>query len=502
MSTRARIPRSSSLRAVAEAARAARACFEHGAWSDGHLRGRALRAIGNTLDRSRDRILRVASRETGLWTNELTPEFDRMTGTLRLFAELASNDTWRRTAHSPRAGARSIGPDHDLRSTLIPLGPVAVFGASNFPLAYGVCGGDTASALAAGCPVIVKEHPAHPGTGRLLFRLARAALRRLGPEAGLSAPILAGLLQYLPNTDPARTEVAQALVSHPDVAAVGFTGSRGGGLALERLARARAVPIPVFAEMGSVNPVRITPRALRARGAAIGEALAASVLARAGQQCTKPGLVFLPPGDGGAALVEAMAHRFRAAASRRLLAPWIAEAFRSRTAEIRAMRGTGVVAEGQGVTAGRGDVREARPVLLEVPARHLRGPMLEEVFGPACLLVHLDGWDDPRLPRPSSLTWTIHAEAGDLHDRGRSLVTLTLRREVERASRVAGRVIFDGVPTGVRVCEAMVHGGPFPATNAPWSTAVGPRAIERWARPVSWQNAPAALGRRGRGRRA
>jgi NADP-dependent aldehyde dehydrogenase len=485
---------------AARAARAARAAFEHGAWSDGHLRSRSLRAIAITLDRSRDRILHAASRETGLWTNELAPEFDRMTGTLRLFAELAESDSWRRTAHNPRAGARSIGPDHDLRSTLIPLGPVAVFGASNFPLAYGVCGGDTTSAMAAGCPVIVKEHPAHPRTGRLLFRLARGALRRIGAETGLPGPIVAGLLQYLPNTDPARTEVAQSLVSHPDVAAVGFTGSRGGGLALERLARARAVPIPVFAEMGSVNPVRITPRALRARGAAIGEALAASVLARAGQQCTKPGLVFLPPGDGRAALVEAISQRFRAATTRPLLAPWIAEAFRSRLAEIRAMRGVRVVAEGPGVTAGRGDAREARPVLLEVHARHLRGPMLEEIFGPACLLVHLDGWDDPRLPRPSSLTWTIHAEAGDLHDRDGSLASLPLRREVERASRAAGRVIFDGVPTGVRVCEAMVHGGPFPATNTPWCTAVGPRAIERWTRPVSWQNAPAALVRRGRAR--
>jgi alpha-ketoglutaric semialdehyde dehydrogenase len=483
---------------VDRAARAARAAFEHGGWSDGRLRARGLRAIARALERAREGLLRTASRETGLWVSELTPEFDRMIGTLRLFAELAADDTWRRAAVSPRAGARSIGPDHELRCGLIPLGPVAVFGASNFPLAYGVCGGDTASALAAGCPVIVKEHPAHPRTGRRLYRLAREALRRVGSRAGLPAPVVAGLLRYVPNTDPARTEVGAALVSHPDVAAVGFTGSGRGGLALEGLARARAVPIPVFAEMGSVNPVRITPRALRARGAAIGAALASSVLARAGQQCTKPGLVLLPPGAGGAALREAMGERFRAAPSRRLLAPWIAAAFRARVAAILSLPGVGVVAEGRPAPARRSDARWARPVLLEVHARHLRPVLLEEVFGPACLLVHLDGWDDPRLPRPPSLTWTIHAEPGDLLDRGRTLGTLPLRREIERAGRAAGRVIFDGVPTGVRVCEAMVHGGPFPATNTPWTTAVGPRAIERWARPVSWQNAPAALVRGGR----
>jgi len=426
--------------------------------------------VGGALEARRSEVIASAAAETALTPEELAPEFVRMVATLRLFAGVVREGSWRRPAVDPPT-PESIGPNHDLRSALVPLGPVAVFGASNFPLAYGVCGGDTASAWAAGCPVVVKEHPAHPRTGRLIVETARAALDR---SVGI-----ADALGYVRNEDPGDFTAARALVSHPAIRAVGFTGSVAGGLAVERLARERAVPIPVFAEMGSVNPVLMTPAA---RAAEIAEALAGSILARFGQQCTCPGLV-LAPASAGSALVEGLSTRLAAAPPRRMLAPWIRDAYLRRCGRAALARGVRVLVD----PTARDGRRDAHAALFEVGLDDwLQQPTLhEEIFGPAAVIVVLPGEATPAdLPLPGSLTCSVWTGGPHDPDAG-ALAGL--------AASCAGRVVFNGVPTGVRVCEAMVHGGPFPSTNRPDTTAVGPRAIERWCRAVCVQNAPSSV---------
>lgn len=281
--------------------------------------GRAdmLEAIAAALEDRCDAIIAQAHAETALHPDELRPEFARMTGTLRLFAAALREPGWARPVLEP-ASEQSVGPGHALTKRLLPLGPVAVFGASNFPLAYGVCGGDTASALAAGCPVVVKEHPAHPRTGRLIASVMRQVLAGLGygPAA----------LGYIHNEDPRDLAVASALVTHPAIRAVGFTGSLGGGFAVEKLARERLAPIPAFCEMGSTNPVIVTTAAAAGRGAEIGELLAASILSRHGQQCTCPGIMVVPM-PAGQALVDALAGRMAAAPERAMLATWVRDAY-------------------------------------------------------------------------------------------------------------------------------------------------------------------------------
>lgn len=429
----------------------------------------ALDTLAEALESQRASLIALAAGESALTADELAPEFARMTGTLRLFATVARNGSWARPAIDT-AAPLSIGPGHDCRSMLVPLGPVAVFGASNFPLAYGVCGGDTASALAAGCPVIVKEHPAHPRTGRALAALARAALDGCGLE---------GFFHYLHHEDPLDHATARTLITHPAVAAAGFTGSRVGGLALEAVARARPTPIPVFAEMGSANPVIITPAAATDRADDVARTLADAILLRHGQQCTCPGIILLHGTlDASRGLIEALARRIGTAGARRMLAPWIAGAFLRRIQDCRSA-GANVLAGGAPAPEGH-----AAPVLLSTDVETFRAsPTLhDECFGPSALVVNLPGFDSlAASPLPPSLTCTVITAGPSDPDAPPA---------VARAAASAGRVIIDGVPTGVRVCESMVHGGPFPATNAPHTTAVGPRAIERWCRPVTWQHSP------------
>lgn len=265
--------------AVADTCRLAGEAFV--AWRQAPARrAETLDAVAAALDARRGDVVSTAAEETALTPDELAPEFDRMTGTLRMFAALIGGSGLPPDRKSPfraaisRKGDHTLGPNHDVRSMLVPLGPVAVFGSSNFPLAYGVCGGDTASALAAGCPVVVKEHPAHPRTGRLIRGIARAAATTAGAHESL--------LGYIENTDPRDFSAAEQLVQHPAIRAVGFTGSIPGGLAIENLARERGTPIPVFAEMGSNNVVVITPAAAAARAEEIADELAASILQRFG----------------------------------------------------------------------------------------------------------------------------------------------------------------------------------------------------------------------------
>jgi NADP-dependent aldehyde dehydrogenase len=429
-------------------------------------RSAALEGVAWALEVRREEVIRTSAGETALTPEELAPEFARTIATLRLFAGVIREGSWRRVV-SDESTPAAIGPGHALRAALVPLGPAAVFGASNFPLAYGVCGGDTASAWAAGCTVVVKEHPAHPRTGRLLFETARSALERSGCPADA--------LLYVPNEDPRDLGPARALVRHPGIRAVGFTGSVAGGLAIERLARERETPVPVFAEMGSVNPVLITARAAR-RSEEIGEALSASILARYGQQCTRPGLVFVPA-SGAAGLLDRLTARLAAAPSRTMLAPWIRDAYLARCERVARARGVRVRVDAGGAGAVHAALFEVRleDWLVEPTLR-------EEIFGPAIVAVLLPDERTPRdLPLPGSLTCSVWT-GGEADPEAEELSQM--------AASCAGRVVIDGVPTGVRVCRAMVHGGPLFSSNRPDTTAVGPRALERWCRPVCVQNAP------------
>lgn len=429
-----------------------------------------------------------------------------MTRTFRLFADRVADGSWRRAAASPREADPdgSIGPNHDLRSMLIPRRGVAiVFGASNFPLAYGVCGGDTASALAAGLPVVVKEHPGHRETGRMIAKIAREALTRAG-----FSPDLLGYARE--GEDEGNFDVAKALVTHELAAAVGFTGSFGGGMAIEKLARERPKeiggPIPVFAEMGSTNPVFVTRAALEARGEAIAREIGASLLARYGQQCTCPGLILIeseilmptlareqeapPTADPVAdAFERVLVELVKAAPARRMLTPRVREGYIKQTNRI-----AGYMPEVEVLAMGPiSNPAEAAPaMLLRTDIDELRTLrfLSEEAFGPCSVVARFsrartDMLEDLFNTIQGHLVACVYAEPDELRDE-----TSLARALMERLMDVAGRVVVNGVPTGVRVCDAMVHSGPFPACNAAETTAVGPRAIERWCRAVCLQNWP------------
>lgn len=452
-----------------------------------------LEAIAAALDGASAEILETAARETALTVEELKPEMARMTGTLRMFADVIREGAWVRAAIDTKRSdpAAVIGPNHDVRKMLRPLGEVvAVFGASNFPLAYGVCGGDTASALAAGCGVVVKEHPAHPATGRLIASIARRAIRSAGADENL--------LGYVENEDPDDVAPARLLVQHPLVAAVGFTGSRGGGMAIERLARERPAPIPVFAEMGSCNVVVITRAAAEERGEQIAAELGASILGRFGQQCTNTGVVVIdrPRGtDGGDdPIVARLREALVSSPAREMLSQRVRRGYVDRLEEVARGSADGAVVH-RGAAEG-GSERLAAPALAEVDRfedRLAEPRYREEIFGPAALVAHTDGGEIERLGKvllgSSEGPWGQLVACVYLG----SVVGDREQRIIDLLARVAGRVVINGVPTGVRVAAGMVHGGPWPATNRPDTTAVGPLAIERWCRPVCFQNCPDEL---------
>jgi len=490
-----------------------RASSAHLSWQQhgtGTTRATVLESIAAALDTARRQIVSTASEETALTIDELDPEFDRMTGTLRMFAAIVREGSWVRAAisgspslwegdggrarapqvsHENRASSPAvpflIGPNHDVRSMLIPLGPVAVFGSSNFPLAYGVCGGDTASAVAAGCPVIIKEHPAHPLTGRLLHTIAsRAATAAGAPD---------GLLGYIRNTDASDFSAAESLIAHPAVRAVGFTGSTHAGLALERLARQRSIPIPVFAEMGSNNVVVVTAAAAAARADQIAEELAASILQRFGQQCTRPGTIIVELGESGTNFVNALAERINRSAGRDMLAPWVRDSYMRRLAEVQACRGVRLAARCGDKASPRGAhaclfcIDELEMVTQSVFETHQT--LRDEIFGPAAIVVRFPIDKVTNLGLHASLAYSVYFEPDEISNANER----TFDAANFHGLHSTGRIIFNGPPTGVRVAPGMVHGGPFPATNHPDTTAVGPRAIERWCRPICWQNAPQSL---------
>lgn len=455
---------------VARAAELAASAFQRYRHTGFDARAAFLDGIAREIEALGDVLVDRVIAETGLPEARVRSEIGRTTGQLRLFADVVREGSWTGARLDRPDPARSPLPKPDLRQRRIPLGPVAVFAASNFPVAFSVAGGDTASALAAGAPVLVKAHPAHPGTSELVGRAVRAAVRKHDLPEGTFSLIHGGV------------DTGLALVGDPRIRAVGFTGSRRAGLALVAAAAARPVPIPVFAEMSSVNPVFVLPGALAARGARLGAEFVASLTAGVGQLCTSPGLVFLADGPGADDFVATASAAVAAASGAPMLNPGIASAFEAGVRRLAATDAVRTVAKG----TGSGAVCTGVPQLFVTTGERFRAEreLQEEVFGPASVIVRVTSEDQFAAlvdELEGQLTATVHAASAD-HE-----LAATLLGKLEL---IAGRVLFDGWPTGVEVGHAVVHGGPFPATSAPSTTSVGSRAIERFLRPVAYQNVP------------
>ena len=442
-----------------------------------HRRADFLDAIAVEIEAIGDELIERAVLESGLPTGRITGERGRTTSQLRLFARLLREGSWVDARINKAMPDRQPLPRVDLRRMLVPLGPVVVFGASNFPLAFSVAGGDTASALAAGCPVIVKAHPAHPGTSSLVGQAIVSAAQKTGMPDGVFSLLHAD------------NEVAQALVAHPAVKAVGFTGSRAAGLALSRVAQERPEPIPVYAEMSSVNPVVILPGAIADNPAKVAEGLSASVTLGVGQFCTNPGLVFLLDSPKTEDFVATVAEKIRASAPATMLNAGIHKAYQKGIQQVRIIPGVHVLAESE--TEPNDDRTEGRPAVLTTTGQLflLSSDMSHEIFGPSSLIIVCE--TEAELAEcvqslEGQLTATLYATEAELRESGYNWIELLQGK--------AGRVLFGGFPTGVEVSEAMTHGGPFPATSdGGRSTSVGTGAILRFVRPVTYQSFPDAL---------
>lgn len=430
-----------------------------------------LRTTAAELRARADELVALCESETGLpATPRLRGELERTCGQLEAFANVVEEGSYVGAIIDPPDPDAKPIPRPDLRRMLHPVGPVVVFGASNFPFAFSTAGGDTASALAAGCPVLVKGHPAHPGTGTLVAEIVFAAVAKAGLPDGTFA--------HLPASG---IEVGEALVDAPGVRAVAFTGSAGGGRALMDRAAARPDPIPVHAEMGSLNPLVVTPGALAARGEEIAAGLVASVATFGGQLCTKPGVVFVPEGEAGDAFAAAVAQACDERGPEVLLGPGVLERFTAGLSELERVELLTTPREEEEDAAP--GVRQA-PVVLATDLSGLSGGVLEEHFGPVVVLVRYASLAE--LPAAlttlgGQLTLTLHAENGD-----------DVAGLLEAGQELAGRVLFNAFPTGVAVARAMTHGGPWPAASSA-GTSVGMTAIERFLRPVTLQDAPAEM---------
>ena len=459
---------------VAAACAAADAAFDAYRATDADARAAFLERIGDEITGLGDPLIDAACRESGLPRARIEGERGRTVGQLRLFAGVLRRGGWMGLRIDPALPDRAPLPRPDLRLRFVPLGPVAVFGASNFPLAFSTAGGDTASALAAGCPVVVKGHAAHPLTGQLVAGAIRAAAAACGMPDGVFGHLVG------PGND-----LGAALVADPRIAAVGFTGSRGGGLALMRLAQGRPAPIPVYAEMSSINPVLLLPEALRARGPALGAQFVQSLTMGAGQFCTNPGLVLAIDGEGLDGFVTAAADALGQAAAQPMLTGGIHQAYEQGVAALCEHAHVRTVARGQ---AGEGVARGQAALFQTDAATFLADAALgHEVFGASSLLVRCRDEADLTAVLAAAegqLTATLHMDAGD---------TALAARLVPLLERKAGRILANGWPTGVEVAHAMVHGGPFPATSDARSTSVGSLAIDRFLRPVCYQNLPPEL---------
>ncbi len=437
----------------------------------GKKRAEFLRAIATEIEGAVEDIVERGQLETALPEARLRGETGRTTGQLRLFANLIEEGSWVDARIERADPDRKPLPKLDIRSMLRPLGPVAVFCAGNFPLAYSVAGGDTASALAAGCPVIAIAHEGHPGVAEIVGAAVIRAAQQTGMPDGVFSLLFGG----------GRT-VGQAVVKHPVTQAVGFTGSRAGGTALLDLANKRPQPIPVYAEMSSINPLVILPGALARGEEALAEAFYGSLTLGVGQFCTNPGLVFLPEGKGDAFLAK-LKSLVETGAPGTMLNSGICANYAKSTAATAAISGVETLARSNN-EAGPG--QGAPAVFVVSIADFLKNPALQhEMFGPATLIVRgtVSEIESAILALEGQLTASLHATDEELASHT-SLVQALQQR--------AGRLIFNGYPTGVEVCNSIVHGGPFPATSDGRSTSVGPTAILRFVRPVAWQSFPDA----------
>ena len=457
---------------VERAATLAAQAFPIFAAKTAHERAAFLRLIADKLDAAKDELTERAGTETGLPAARCQGEIGRTSGQLRLFASVIEDGAWVEARLDSADAERAPLPKPDLRSMLVPLGPVVVFGASNFPFAYSVAGGDTASALAAGCPVIVKAHPAHPGTSEIVGQLISDAARESGmPEGTFSLLFDDGI------------EIGLALVKNPNIKAVGFTGSRRAGRALMDAAAARPEPIPVYAEMSSVNPLFVWPSALENAGEAFVAGLCASITNGAGQFCTKPGLIFVPESAKSAAFVKDLSEKLAQTAPMTMLTTGIGRAY------------------GEGVARWQDDAKvetvlapqaeqalQTHAALFETTGAEFlaNSALMDEVFGPAALVVTYENAaqvQEIAHALEGQLTFSLHGSENEI----------AASELVPIATQKSGRVVFNGFPTGVEVGAAIIHGGPYPATSDGRTSSVGSRALTRFARYVAWQNAPQNL---------
>ncbi len=457
---------------VDTACRAAEEAFWSFGYSTREQRAVFLETIANEIEARADAITEIGTQETGLPATRLVGERGRTVMQLRLFAAHIRLGDYLDRRHDAALPERQPLPRPELRLMQRPIGPVAVFGASNFPLAFSVAGGDTASALAAGCPVVVKGHSAHPGTSEIAAEAVLAAVTRCGLHPGVFSLIQGG-----------RRDVGEALVQHPLIRAVGFTGSLVGGRALFDLCATRPDPIPFFGELGSVNPMFLLPAAVAARGEAIGMGWAASLTMGAGQFCTNPGIAVVLRGPEGDAFAEAARTALSRTPQQVMLTEGIAAAYRAGRDRIAGEMGV------QALLKSSCDSRHATPYLFHTTGKKWLGnhALAEEVFGPLGLIVTVDSLEEMReLARSlaGQLTATVHMDSGD---------TEVARMLLPVLERKAGRVLANGFPTGVEVCDAMVHGGPYPASTNFGATSVGTLSIRRWLRPVCYQNLPESV---------
>ncbi|MBM7438238.1 aldehyde dehydrogenase (NADP(+)) [Streptomyces sp. HB132] len=444
-----------------------------GALADRTVRAAFLRTAADLLAEAQEHVIEAADAETALGPARLTGELARTAAQLRAFAEVVDEGAYLDIHIDHEDGSRTP-PWPDLRRYKIPLGVVAVYAASNFPLAFSVPGGDTASALAAGCPVVVKAHPDHPATSEICASL----LRRAAAQHGLPEDVLTVVHGF---------EAGVELVKHPLVSAAGFTGSIRGGRALFDAAAARPTPIPFHGELGSLNPVVVTEAAAAERAEQIGAGLGGSMTMGAGQFCTKPGFVFAPSGEAGDQLLKSLTETVSGTGAGVMLDHRMRDAFVHGVAERAALPDVEAP-----VTPGAGGEHTVSAGFLTVPARRLaqEGPhdaLLEECFGPVTVVARYDSADEitavlSRLP--GNLTATLHIATEEADGSAAGVLA--------ELTPVAGRVLVNGWPTGVAVAPAQHHGGPYPATTST-STSVGATAIERWLRPVSYQSTPEAL---------
>ncbi|MCP1200264.1 aldehyde dehydrogenase (NADP(+)) [Notoacmeibacter sp. MSK16QG-6] len=451
---------------VDRAAKAAEAAFRTFGWTSREERARFLEAIADAIEARGEEITAIGTAETGLLDARLNGERGRTTGQLRLFAKVLREGDYLDRRYESASDANP-----DLRLMQRPFGPVGVFGASNFPLAFSVAGGDTASALAAGCPVIVKGHPAHPGTGEIVADAILDAMKTCG--------LPKGTFQFVQSNS---REAGEALVTHPLITAVGFTGSLGVGRSLFDLACRRDTPIPFYGELGSINPVFCLPAAMAKRAGDIGSGWAGSLTMGVGQFCTNPGVLIAKESDALEILVTAADSALADVDDAPMLTQGIAQSYREG-------RNAAVDAGAEAARRSGGSDRRNAPDLLRVSGTEWlsNSRLHEEVFGPFGIVVAAQTEDQmieiaERLE--GQLTASIHLEDGD-EALGQHLLPILERK--------AGRILANGWPTGVAVSPAMMHGGPYPATTVNGTTSVGTLAIQRFLRPVCYQNIPQAL---------